>query len=64
MITLPGDEDTVLARIELADAADRAGIVTFAEGTAYTIGFVGPSPALGEGPWWHAFPAFFVPPDP
>lgn len=64
VITLPGDEDTQLATFELADAADRAGIGTFAEGTAYTVGFVGPSPSLGEGPWWHAFDAFFVPPDP
>jgi hypothetical protein len=63
VVTLPGDMNTELAEIVLADAAERADIGTFSNGEAYTMVFVGASPGLGDGPWWRAFDALFIPPD-
>ena len=63
VVTLPGDLETILQQIDLADAAERAGIDTFAEGATYTLVFVGASPGLGDGPWWRAFDALFIPPE-
>jgi len=64
IVTLPNDDEVPLDEIDLAGAAERAGINTFSDGEAITIAFVGAQPGLGDGPWWHGFDAVLIPKDP